>query len=108
MTKVLVDQKELQELFDSIMGNYYQGQDTEQQLIHRLLSNAEESLTVAEPVAVIRFERNKPGNENEMPKVISCNRLPDGDYQVFLAPQPAEPVRVLELLPQLIGNHIGD
>ena len=44
-----------------------------------------------EPVAVIRFERNKPDSENEMPKVILCNRFPDGDYQVFLAPQPAEP-----------------
>lgn len=47
-----------------------------------------------EPVAVIRYERNTPGRENEMPRVISCNRLPDGDYPVFTVPQPADPVKV--------------
>jgi hypothetical protein len=44
----------------------------------------------AEVFAVLRFAKNTPGNENEMPKVISCNWLPDGDYQVFLAPAQAE------------------
>lgn len=42
----------------------------------------------AGPVAVLRFQRNKTGCENEMPAVISCNDLPDGDYQVYAAPQP--------------------
>jgi len=49
----------------------------------------------AEPVAVICFGKNytrtdgsKP-NWNEMPKVISCNWLPDGDYPVYLTAPPA-------------------
>ena len=37
-----------------------------------------------EPVAVIRFDKTTRGNENEMPKVISCNWQPDGEYRVFL------------------------
>ena len=37
-----------------------------------------------EPVAVLRFASKVPGNENEMPVVLSCNRLPDGEYRVFL------------------------
>jgi hypothetical protein len=41
-----------------------------------------------EPVAVIRFDKGTPGNENEMPKVISCNWMPDGEYRVFLTAQP--------------------
>lgn len=43
----------------------------------------------AQPVAVLRFERGASGCENEMPRVVSCNRLPDGEYAVFLAAQPA-------------------
>lgn len=42
----------------------------------------------AKPVAVIRFARDTPGNENEMPKVISCNWQPDGEYPVYLHPSP--------------------
>lgn len=45
---------------------------------------------VAQPVAVVEFARGKTGNENEMPRVISCNWQPDGQYPVFLAiPVPA-------------------
>lgn len=58
----------------------------------------------AEPVAVICFDKNytrrdgsKP-NWNEMPKVVSCNWLPDGDYPVYLTAPPA-PVSVTETLP---------
>ena len=40
-----------------------------------------------EPVARIRYERNTPGRENEMPRVVSCNRLADGIYDVFTAAQ---------------------
>ena len=43
----------------------------------------------AEPVAVLRFQRDTPGHENDMPAVVSCNWLPDGDYRVYLA-TPAE------------------
>ncbi|MFY0184308.1 hypothetical protein ACTT2I_05160 [Stenotrophomonas sp. PUT21] len=43
----------------------------------------------AHPVAVLRFDRGKPGRENEMPHVISCQRLPDGEYPVYAAP-PAQ------------------
>ena len=40
-----------------------------------------------EPVAVIRYERSTQGRENEMPRVVSCNWMPDGVYEVFAAPQ---------------------
>lgn len=56
MTKVLVDKKELQELFDSIMGNYYQGQPTEQRLIHNLMSNAKDADKVGAQPCGICFE----------------------------------------------------
>lgn len=36
-------------------------------------------------VAVIQFDR-RAGNENEMPKVISCNWLANGEYQVYASP----------------------
>lgn len=39
----------------------------------------------AEPVAVLRFDRGTPGRENEMPTVVSCNRFPDGEYEVYAA-----------------------
>ena len=37
------------------------------------------------PVAVLKFERGTPGRENEMPRVVSCNWMPDGEYEVYLA-----------------------
>ena len=40
-----------------------------------------------QPVARIRYERNTPGRENEMPRVVSCNRMADGIYEVFTAAQ---------------------
>ena len=40
-----------------------------------------------QPVARIRYERNTPGLENEMPRVVSCNRMADGVYEVFTASQ---------------------
>lgn len=49
----------------------------------------------AEPVATIRYERGTPGKENDMPKVVSCNWLPDGVYSVY-ATQPTEAVRMSE------------
>lgn len=46
----------------------------------------------AEPVAVLRYDHGVPGRENEMPSVVSCNRLPDGDYLVYAAQaQPTMP-----------------
>lgn len=44
------------------------------------------------PVAVLRFERGMAGKENEMPRVVSCNWMPDGDYPVYAAPQASEAV----------------
>jgi len=41
----------------------------------------------AEPVAVIRFDRGAPGNENEMHKVISCDWQPDGEYRLYTEAQ---------------------
>lgn len=43
---------------------------------------------VAGPVAVLKFERGTPGRENEMPRVVSCNWMPDGEYEVYLAAAP--------------------
>ena len=40
-----------------------------------------------QPVARIRYERNTPGRENEMPRVLSCNRMADGIYEVFTESQ---------------------
>ena len=40
-----------------------------------------------QPVARIRYERNTPGRENEMPRVVSCNRMEDGIYEVFTESQ---------------------
>lgn len=58
------------------------------------IKNKQDTLSpaVAQPVAVIRFEHKVPGKENEMPRVISCNWLPDGEYQVFLSAEVAQPV----------------
>ena len=39
----------------------------------------------AEPIARIEFRRGEAGRENEMPRVVSCNWLPDGIYEVYLA-----------------------
>lgn len=47
------------------------------------------SMPQGEPVATIRYERGTPGKENEMPKVVSCNWLPDGVYSVYTTPPPA-------------------
>lgn len=53
------------------------------------VSNAENGAppTGFGPVARIRYERNTPGRENEMPRVMSCNRMADGIYEVFTAAQ---------------------
>ena len=44
------------------------------------------SMPQGEPVATIRYERGTPGKENDMPKVVSCNWLPDGVYSVYATP----------------------
>lgn len=44
-----------------------------------------------EPVAVLRYERGTPGSENEMPTVVSCNWMPDGEYRVYLGHDAAHP-----------------
>jgi len=45
-----------------------------------------------EAVAVLRFERNVPGRENDMPRVVSCNWQPDGEYPVYLASRTEQAV----------------
>ena len=47
------------------------------------------SMPQGEPVATIRYERGTPGKENDMPKVVSCNWLPDGVYSVYATPHTA-------------------
>ena len=64
----------------------------------------------AEPVAVLRFQRDTPGHENDMPAVVSCNWLPDGDYRVYLA-TPAERApapTVAEPVMTYLGRHTMD
>ena len=39
------------------------------------------------PDAVLRFERSTAGKENEMPSVVSCNWLPDGEYKLYTEQQ---------------------
>ena len=53
------------------------------------------SMPQGEPVATIRYERGTPGKENDMPKVVSCNWLPDGVYSVYATPH-TEAVRMSE------------
>jgi hypothetical protein len=52
-------------------------------------------------VAVLRYERGTPGRENEMPCVISCNWLPDGEYPVVLA-APSYPAANPAARPDLV------
>ena len=56
---------------------------------HAVAIAAALSRPVQEPVAQIEFARGTAGRENEMPRVVSCNWLPDGIYSVYAAPQPA-------------------
>lgn len=58
--------------------------------VEALLSRYGRPAGDAQPVAVLRFDRGTPGRENEMPTVVSCNRLPDGEYAVYLAPVAAQ------------------
>jgi hypothetical protein len=63
----------------------------------------------AEPVATIRYERGTPGKENDMPKVVSCNWLPDGVYSVYATPhtEAVQPDRS-EKIPLLIPSNPGE
>ncbi len=62
---------------------------------------ASEPVVLPEPDAVLRFERSTAGKENEMPIVVSCNWLPDGEYKLYteqqvramLAAEPKPPAR---------------
>lgn len=44
-------------------------------------------VVLPEPDAVLRFERSTAGKENEMPSVVSCNWLPDGEYKLYTEQQ---------------------
>ncbi len=49
------------------------------------------------PIAVLRFDKHRRGedgllpNFNERPEVMSCDWLPDGEYPVYLAPKTEKP-----------------
>ena len=58
----------------------------------------------SEPVAQLRYQRNRPGHENDMPDVVSCNWLPDGIYSVYTNPQPAQTVSINNCLWARNGN----
>jgi hypothetical protein len=64
------------------------------------------SMPQGEPVATIRYERGTPGKENDMPKVVSCNWLPDGVYSVYATPhtEAVQPDRS-EKIPLLIPSN---
>ena len=55
--------------------------------LHAQLEAAQTAPVGMQPTARIRYERNTPGRENEMPRVLSCNRMADGVYEVFTASQ---------------------
>ena len=48
---------------------------------------ADAPVALPEPDAVLRFERSTAGKENEMPSVVSCNWLPDGEYKLYTEQQ---------------------
>lgn len=50
------------------------------------------SAAQAQPVAQLEFARGVSGRENEMPRVVSCNWLPDGTYSVYLQTPVQVPV----------------
>ena len=59
-----------------------------------------------EPVAVLKFERGTPGRQNEMPRVVSCNWMPDGEYEVYLAAAPTPPTQAQAGAVPLTDEHI--
>lgn len=62
-----------------------------------------------EPVAVLRYERGTPGKENDMPRVVSCDWLPDGEYKVFAAsPAPQEAQVIGRVTHRMDGAVIAD
>ena len=50
-----------------------------------MLATQQEAQPQGEVFARIEFRRGTPGKENDMPTVVSCNWLPDGVYEVYLA-----------------------
>lgn len=48
---------------------------------------ADAPVVLPAPDAVLRFERSTAGKENEMPSVVSCNWLPDGEYKLYTEQQ---------------------
>ena len=48
---------------------------------------ADAPVVLPAPDAVLRFERSTAGKENEMPIVVSCNWLPDGEYKLYTEQQ---------------------
>ena len=69
------------------------GRDCSDAAIAALRTQQPAPAAVTGPVAVLKFERGTPGRQNEMPRVVSCNRMPDGEYEVYLAAaHPAEGV----------------
>lgn len=74
----------------AVMARRYEAEADECSLIALALrAYAEGMRREAAPVATLRFQRGTPGQENEMPRVVSCNWLPDGTYEVYLAPAPS-------------------
>ena len=72
---------------------------------------ADAPVVLPAPDAVLRFERSTAGKENEMPIVVSCNWLPDGEYKLYTEQQvramlaTGEANRKPDCTPQL---HVGE
>lgn len=93
--------EELADLMEAVVAGDYKPDSFTTQPIRAALATPAASpspVPAAEPIAVLRFDRAKPGNENEMPKVVSCDWLPDGEYRVYLAPPSPAPAAVEELV----------
>ena len=77
------EQRELVRKLTAMMNTATEG-DT--YILHEAITALAVLLAGVHPVAVLRFDRETPGRENEMPLVLSCQRLPDGEYPVYIGP----------------------
>ena len=82
------------------MNNILNASATKRMAIIEGAAIAVQPPAASERHATLRYERGTPGKENDMPSVVSCNWLPDGDHAVYLAAplppaasQPSEPVK---------------
>lgn len=91
----MTDIERLKAIRGKLLG-FIDHHDVEAPTIEEFLKIVEELIYLKHnkmSVAVVRFAKHQTlpdGSKpewNEMPKVISCNWLPDGEYKVYLSPE---------------------